>query len=113
MTRGPRRTDEPCGAFVESHAAALGRLAHQLTGEHDAALDLVQDVLVRALANWDKVAGAEYQLAYLRRMMINLHLDGRRKRTAVPADSEKATAILVEGDRTEDYDELDAMWRAG
>jgi RNA polymerase sigma-70 factor (sigma-E family) len=105
-------TDEAFEAFLHAHASALGRLALHLTGGHDSALDLVQDVLVGVLRSWDKVARADHQFAYVRRMMINLHLNSGRKRTATSADPKIATAALVEPDRTNDYDELDAMWRA-
>lgn len=112
MAPVPSSTNEAFDAFVDAHACALGKLAHQLTGGHDSALDLVQDVLVRVLGSWDKVARADHQFAYVRRMMINLHLNSGRRRTTVSADPRISTAALVEADRTHEYDELDAMWRA-
>ena len=51
----PDPSEEAFEAFVDAHAAVPGRLAHQLTGEHDSALDLVQDVLVRVPDKWTKV----------------------------------------------------------
>jgi DNA-directed RNA polymerase specialized sigma24 family protein len=80
----PASTEEAFEAFVDAHAGALGRLAYQLTGEHDSALDLVQDVLVRLVDKWTKVAVADYPLAYARRMMVNLHLNSHRRRSLVP-----------------------------
>jgi RNA polymerase sigma-70 factor (sigma-E family) len=104
----PDATGETFEAFVDAHASALGRLAHQLTGDHDRALDLVQDVLVRALADWPRVTAAEHRFAYVRRMMVNLHLNGRRVRTATPVES----VVAGEADRADDHAERDAMWRA-
>jgi RNA polymerase sigma-70 factor (sigma-E family) len=108
----PDSSEEAFEALVDAHAAALGRLAHQLTGEHDSALDLVQDVLVRVLDKWTKVAVADHPLAYARRMMVNLHLNSHRRRSLVPASPEITNVAVVEADPTQEYAELDAMWRA-
>lgn len=108
----PDATGDTVEAFVDAHASALGRLAYQLTGDHDCALDLVQDVLVRVLGSWDKVAAADHRFAYVRRTMVNLHLNSRRVRIPVPTDPAVADAMAGRPDRTRDHAERDAMWRA-
>lgn len=66
--------------FVAAHGGALGRLCFQLTGAHDAALDLAQDVLERVYAKWSRVARADHPYAYVRRLAVNTHLNGTRRR---------------------------------
>lgn len=65
------RTDNP----------ALMRTAWLLTGDRGRAEDLVQSALTRAYGQWTKVQRAEDRSAYVQRLMINLHLSWRRRRT--------------------------------
>jgi len=71
--------------FVAAHGGALGRLCLQLTGAHDAALDLAQDVLERTYAKWSRVARADHPYAYVRRIAVNAHLNAARRRLATVA----------------------------
>jgi RNA polymerase sigma-70 factor (sigma-E family) len=54
--------------FVEVRYADLLRTAYLLTGSPDAAEDLVQTCLLKAMARWEQIADP---MAYLRRAMVN------------------------------------------
>jgi RNA polymerase sigma-70 factor (sigma-E family) len=65
--------------FARAQLPGLLRFAAALTGDTQAAQDLVQDTLVRAYLKWSRVAGADRPELYLRRMLINGHLSWRRR----------------------------------
>lgn len=100
--------------FAESQAGALAGLAYRLTGQRESARDLVQEVLLDSFRQWPKVSAARDRSAYLRRMLVNRHLNGVRRRQVVevacaePYDSDPA-ARRGSPDVVEDRD---AMWRA-
>lgn len=64
--------------FVRAHAADLLRSAMLLTGSQERAEDLVQETLTRLLPQWDRVAGAQSPLAYVRRSMMNRFVSQQR-----------------------------------
>lgn len=64
--------------FVRTHGRALLRFAVVLTGSTDAGEDLAQDALLRACKQWSRVSRAENPYAYVRRLLVNVHLDQRR-----------------------------------
>ena len=78
--------------FVSARAAALSRAAYLLTGDHQAAEDLVQDTLVVLVRRWRK-SGAVDSEAYVRRILYSRFVDGWRRRRllelpwAAPPDS--------------------------
>lgn len=66
--------------FVTVRWAALYRTAYLLTRHGAGAEDLVQAALVKAYAAWGRVLRADSPEAYVRRMLINEFLSGRRRR---------------------------------
>lgn len=74
--------------FVTEHGQSLLRLAYVLTGDAHRAEDLTQTALTGAYRHWRKVVSAQNPEAYVRRMLINAHLDWHRRRssTEVPTD---------------------------
>jgi RNA polymerase sigma-70 factor (sigma-E family) len=74
--------------FVTEHGQSLLRLAYVLTGDAHRAEDLTQTALVGAYRHWRKVVSAQKPEAYVRRMLINAHLDWHRRRssTELPTD---------------------------
>lgn len=56
---------------VEQWTAELARLAYLLTGDHDAADDLVADALLSAWRQWPSVTAAANPKAYVRRIVVN------------------------------------------
>jgi RNA polymerase sigma-70 factor (sigma-E family) len=74
--------------YVHEHGQELLRLAFVLTGDAPLAEDLTQTALADAYRHWRKVSGVEYPHAYVRRMLVNAHLNWRRRRSSTerPAD---------------------------
>src|SRR4051812_33662002 len=66
--------------FLSNEQDRLLRAAFLLTGNRPAAEDLAQETAVRILTQWRAVRRADDPRAYTRRMMLNLHLAGRRRR---------------------------------
>lgn len=94
--------------FVQAYGAGLARLCFQLTGTHDASLDLVQDVLELVHAKWSKVAAADHPYAYVRRMTLNKHLNNSRRR--IPTVATDPILLDHQSEPTTRGDDL--MWQA-
>ena len=75
---GKRERDAAFTAFVEQATPSLLRTAWLLTGDHDAAHDLVQAALVRTYVAWPRVR-PETALAYSRRILVNQRTDRWRR----------------------------------
>jgi RNA polymerase sigma-70 factor (sigma-E family) len=72
--------DADFASFVRLHAEDLRRAAWMLTGQRDAASDLVQETLTRLYPKWQRVAAADSQLAYVRKAVLRQFLSDRRRR---------------------------------
>jgi RNA polymerase sigma-70 factor (sigma-E family) len=78
MTRSTR--DAEFSAFVRAHRAELLRSACLLTaGDTHMAEDLVQTALARLYVAWPKVLRTGAAVAYVRRIIINAHIDETRR----------------------------------
>jgi RNA polymerase sigma-70 factor (sigma-E family) len=67
--------------FVRARHAALLRFAHLLTGDPHGAADLVQEALEKAGLRWRSIRRQDAPESYVRRSMLNSHLNhGRRRR---------------------------------
>ena len=64
--------------YVGARWSALYRTAYLLTGNHADAEDLAQNTLVKAYLAWTKVSDAASPDAYVRRIMTNAFISGRR-----------------------------------
>lgn len=58
-------------AYVMAREHALARLAYLLTGNRDAAEDLLQNALAKVYRHWYRVQASERPDAYVRRIMVN------------------------------------------
>jgi RNA polymerase sigma-70 factor (ECF subfamily) len=67
--------------LVAQRGDALLRYATLLCGSRDDAADLVQDALVRTFGRLRNGFSVESAEAYVRRAILNAHLDGRRRST--------------------------------
>jgi RNA polymerase sigma-70 factor (ECF subfamily) len=67
--------------LVAERGDALLRYAALLCGDRDDAADLVQDALVKTFGRLRNGFGVESAEAYVRRVILNTHLDAARRRT--------------------------------
>jgi len=72
--------------FVRAHAGGLLRTACLITWDDAEAEDLVQECLLRVSARWRRVQAMERPLAYARRILVNLALAGRDRRSRQRAE---------------------------
>jgi DNA-directed RNA polymerase specialized sigma24 family protein len=79
--RGGRVDDrhEAFTAFVREQGVPMLRTAYLLTGDRGHAEDLVQSALAKSYGQWSKVSRADHPTAYVRRLMVNMHLSWRRR----------------------------------
>src|ERR1700712_2924272 len=107
-------SDERFTAFVREHTQALLKTAYLLTRNSGDAEELVQDTLAWLYPRWPQVELAEYQLAYVRKAVVNRYLAGRRRMSATEVhldpDRQRATDRRVVADRTAEVDERIALW---
>jgi RNA polymerase sigma-70 factor (sigma-E family) len=97
--------------FVVARSAALFRGALVLTGNREAAEDLVQETLERACRKWRTIAAKDAPDAYVRRIMVNLANDRwRRFRRTVPHQDGGDRA--APGDQYGQVDTRDQLVRA-
>ena len=73
-------TEPAFESFVASRWRPLMRAAWLLTGDWASAEDLVQNTLTRAWGAWHQVSAADEPDAYVRRMLSNEFLSGRRRK---------------------------------
>jgi RNA polymerase sigma-70 factor (sigma-E family) len=95
MRRGAEELDERFTAFVRSRGDHHLRMATLLTGNPDAAEDLVQASLLKLYRAWPRIDTSGEPDAYLRRIIVNTHRSWWRARwrreTPVPEVPEAAT----------------------
>ena len=91
--------DQDFAEFVAARWSALYRLSYLLTGSPAAAEDLLQTSLEKAYVRWSRIVGMEHAEAYVRRMIANTYLSGRRRAWVreEPRDRVPETATSVEG----------------
>ena len=65
--------------FAVERGPGLVRLAHALTADFGLAEDLVQDVLLKAHRDWERISTLDAPDSYVRRMLTNEFLSWRRK----------------------------------
>jgi RNA polymerase sigma-70 factor (sigma-E family) len=76
--------DDDLYEFVRAWQPMLNRIAYLLTGDHDAAMDLVQTTLVKVVTNWDRVIAADRPEVYARRIIYHEHVSWWRHRNRTP-----------------------------
>jgi RNA polymerase sigma-70 factor (sigma-E family) len=97
--------------FVNSRLPALLRYATMLTGDPHSATDVVQETMIRVHLKWSRVVRSGAPERYVRRMLTNVYLDGRRgswlRRVVLHADPVEPPAVR---DHAESAAERDRMW---
>jgi len=74
--------------YVTEQGSSLLRLACVLTSDTHLAQDLTQTVLADAYRHWRKVTTARHPDAYVRRMLVNAHLNWHRRRSSTERPSD-------------------------
>src|SRR5215469_7816954 len=99
------------GDYVRSRGGALLRAAQALTGNRADAEDLVQSTLVKTYLSWDSIADQAALDTYVRRVMVNTHISGWRRRRVdeYPTDQ---VPDAVAADETGDKDLHEVVQRA-
>src|ERR1700743_1712538 len=77
MSRGDRVT---FGEYVRARGHVLLRAAQAMTGNRADAEDLLQATLVKAYQSWDRIDDQAALDTYVRRVMVNTHISGWRRR---------------------------------
>lgn len=102
--------------FAAARLPSLLRYAVILTGDHDLAQDVVQEVLARAQVRWRRIERAGSPDAYVRQMVLNEYLSWRR-RWAVRNVRAVGERLVEMGDRrqsTRDHAQMladtDELW---
>ncbi|MFF0011733.1 SigE family RNA polymerase sigma factor [Streptomyces sp. NPDC005374] len=100
-------------AFVAARSTTLFRGALVLTGDREAAEDLVQETLERACRKWRTIAGKDAPDLYVRRIMVNLANDRwRRFRRLVTISDSEGADKAAPGDEFGQVDNRDQLVRA-
>src|SRR5215471_12460656 len=68
-------------AFAADAADTLFRTGCMMTGDAGEAEDLVQEAFLLVARRWYRVAAMDHPVAYARRVLINLALDGAKRRS--------------------------------
>lgn len=80
LKRGTRARNE-FESFVAGSTDELLRTGYLLAWDPAEAEDLVQETLLRVAKRWPRVRSMDHPLAYARRILTNLALDGAKRRT--------------------------------
>ncbi|MFD7073990.1 SigE family RNA polymerase sigma factor [Nocardioides sp. NPDC059952] len=101
--------DEEFTAYVRERRAHLYRAAYLLCGDEHRAEDIVQLTLSKVYAAWRRVRKADSVDAYVRRVLVNSHLDEgrrpwRRERAGEVSDRPAPVGLGAE--------DLDELWTA-
>lgn len=100
--------DEDFGAYVAVRRPHLYRSAWLLCGDPHRAEDLVQEALTKLYLAWPRASRAGNMDAYVRRMLVNGHIDDGRR----PWRRERPTAELPDALSPAPTDDDDELWAA-
>lgn len=96
--------------FVREHTADLLRTGYLLTGNGNAAEELVQDTLVRLYPKWALVAAADSPLAYVRRSLANGFVNQGRRASRREFAVEFLPEIADGYDPPSRFEDRDELW---
>lgn len=65
--------------FLDADLDRLRRYARLLTGDRDAAHDVLADVLIKAQLRWHRISRMDHPAAYVRSMVTNAHVSDKRR----------------------------------
>lgn len=102
------RRDEAFATYVAQRRAQLFRTAWLLCGDPHRAEDVVQAALTRLYVAWPRVQRADSVDAYVRRAVVNAHLDEHRR----PWRREAAAGDDLPEEAAPGPEEHDDLWAA-
>ncbi|MCU1692720.1 MAG: polymerase, sigma-24 subunit, subfamily [Frankiales bacterium] len=105
-----REQDEAFSAFVAARSRHLLQAAHLLTGDRHRAEDLLQTALTRAYLRWDRIVDEDPE-GYVRRTMVNAHIDWWRRKPWREQPTEVLPEVAV-ADRTRSSDDRSSLLAA-
>lgn len=111
MSARSQQRDTEFSAYVAERRQRLHRTAWALCGDRDRAEDIVQITLSKLYASWFRVRRADSVDAYVRRMIVNTHLNEARRpwrRESAGLDHLPDRAARADHDPVES----DALWTA-
>ena len=98
--------------YIIAHQEDFYRLAFSYVKNRDAALDVVQESIVRALSKSDSLRQPEYLKTWFYRILLNESMNHyRRTRRLVPLEDAAPEAADPRGDPAERLDLYDAIER--
>src|ERR1700728_484647 len=100
------------GEYVRSRSHALLRAAQGITGNRQDAEDLLQATLVKAYQSWDRIDDQAALDTYVRRVMVNTHISGWRRRRVDEYPTDEIPDSAAAEDATRDSDLHDVVQRA-
>ena len=81
--------------FVAAHVDDLLRTAYLIVWDEGEAEDVVQECLLKVARRWPRVRRMEQPQAYARRILVNLALDGARRRAQRRRELEPGTPPIL------------------
>jgi RNA polymerase sigma-70 factor (sigma-E family) len=100
------------GEYVRTRGQALLRAALALTGNPADAEDLLQATLAKAYQSWDRIDDPGALDTYVRRVMVNTHISGWRRRRVDEYPTDELPDSALAEDATTDSDLHDVVRRA-
>jgi RNA polymerase sigma-70 factor (sigma-E family) len=100
------------GEYVRSRSHALLRAAQAITGNRADAEDLLQATLVKAYQSWDRIDDPAALDTYVRRVMVNTHISGWRRRRVDEYPTDELPDSPTGEDATGESDLHDVVQRA-
>jgi RNA polymerase sigma-70 factor (sigma-E family) len=108
------RTRAEFERFVASHGDRLLRTAYLITWDLAEAEDLVQECLLRVARRWPRVRTMTRPQAYARRILVNLALDGAKRRTRLKSELQEPHGPLLQAPLgAQSLDDLAALENRG
>lgn len=107
-----RADEDDFRAFVAARSPSLLWFAHVLTGDRHTAEDVVQIALAKTALGWSRVRRKENPEGYVRRAIINTHLNAMRRKPWREQPREFMPDDALARRAEEELDDRDAMWAA-
>ena len=107
-----RADEDDFRSFVAARSPSLLWFAHLLTGDRYAAEDIVQTALAKTAAGWSRVRRKDNPEGYVRRAIVNTHLNAVRRRPWREQPREHIPEDVDSRSREHELDDRDSMWHA-